>query len=64
LDTIVPNNQEIINLIEANIELLSPDELATFVTFKAHAGAFEANQYQRLDGYPRFPERFGQLFAL
>lgn len=63
LDTIVPNNREIINSIEANINLLASDELSAFAAFKVHAGAFEANQYRRMDGYPRFPERFGQLFT-
>lgn len=64
LDTLVPNNQEIINTIEANINLLNTDEFAAFVDFKIHAGAFEANQYSRLDSYPTFPKHFGNLFEV
>ena len=62
LDTIVPNNQEIINAVENNTHLLSPAAKFAFVKFKAHAVAFEQNQYERLDNYPTFPEEFEKEF--
>lgn len=64
LDKIVPNNRAIINSIEANLSLLDANELSAFAAFKVHAGAFEASQYRRIDSYPCFPERFGQLFTI
>lgn len=64
LDTIVPNNRKIINSVEANLSLLSPDEHEVFLQFKMHANAFETNQYRRIDGYPQFPQRFAVLFSV
>lgn len=63
LDRIVPNNHRITNLVGANKRLLDKDELEAFIAFSIHAGAFEANQYGRLDDYPLFPERFATLFS-
>jgi hypothetical protein len=61
LDTIVPNNTKIINAIEANVGLLTPEETLAFFDFKSHATAWERHQYQRLDTYPRFPVHFQEL---
>lgn len=58
LDTIVPNNIEIVNTIEANFRLLSKAEIYLFFLFKNHAKAFEQHQYTRLDNYPLFPQEF------
>lgn len=63
LDTIVPNNTKIINAIEANANLLSPDQTNAFMDFKLHATAFERHQYRRLDTYPRFPVHFEELLT-
>ncbi|MEA2205167.1 MAG: hypothetical protein QOE77_1943 [Blastocatellia bacterium] len=62
LDRIIPNNTRITNVIEANQELLDESALQAFIDFKLHAGAFEANQYDRLDSYPTFPESFSEIF--
>lgn len=62
LDTIVPNNWQIINLIEANRGLVSGAEYELFLGFKNHARAFEAHQHARLDDYPRFPRAFEEAF--
>jgi hypothetical protein len=62
LDTILPNNRRIINLIEANGELLSQAEREGFLLFKNHALAFERHQFDRLDAYPTFPESFQESF--
>jgi hypothetical protein len=61
LDTIVPNNTKIVNAVEANINLLSEDEMLAFFEFKSHATAWERHQYQRLDAYPQFPTQFAEL---
>jgi len=62
LDTIIPHNREIINAVEANINLISQDEYEHFVSFKNHALAFEKHQYNRLDTYPLFPGSFEERF--
>jgi hypothetical protein len=62
LDTVVPNNIRIMNIVESNAKLLTPDQYQIYVQFKNHAVAFERNQYHRLDRYPLFPENFEQEF--
>ena len=62
LDRIVPNNRKILNAIEANQQFLDAEALEAFIRFKLHAGAFEANQYGRVDDYPTFPETFADIF--
>ncbi|MBF6057747.1 HNH endonuclease [Thiomicrorhabdus heinhorstiae] len=64
LDTVIPNNQKITNLIEANIKLLPLTEYKAFLLFKHHASSFEANQYCRLDRYATFPEEFREVFEI
>jgi len=61
--TMIPNNTRIINIIEANIDWLSPEEYLVFVKFKHHAIAFENNTYERMDseGVPLFPSEFNEL---
>jgi hypothetical protein len=63
LDTILPNNVKIVNIIQNNAELLTPSQYAAFLSFKSHAQAFEQHQYDRLDSYPTFPEVFEKEFA-
>ena len=64
LDTIIPNNYKIINMIVKNVELLNEYEYEKFILFKNHAVSFEANQYSRLDNYQTFPEEFGKAFSI
>ena len=64
MSTIVPNNQKIINLIEANSSLLSYEDQKTFLLFKNHAISFEANQYCRMSDYSLFPNEFTERFHL
>jgi hypothetical protein len=63
LDTIIPNNHRIINLINGNTDLLSVSQSQAFSKFKIHAGAFERHQFERLDQYPTFPEEFEREFS-
>jgi HNH endonuclease len=62
LNTIIPNNTRIVNHIESNSKFLADEEFEVFLLFKAHAYAFESNQYNRLDSYPRFPSEFARIF--
>jgi hypothetical protein len=63
LDTIIPNNKKIVNLISQNQELLSPAQLREFLRFKTHSIAFEQNAIDRLEDYPRFPMSFPSEFG-
>jgi hypothetical protein len=62
LDTMLPNNRKIMNAVEANAALASPEQYAAFLDFKNHATGFERNQYNRLDSYPLFPTKFEEVF--
>jgi HNH endonuclease len=62
LDAIVPNNSELVNIVQNNLDLLSDKEYEAFLSFKNHAAAFEQNQYGRLDHYPTFPTDFESKF--
>jgi hypothetical protein len=62
LDTVIPNNQKINNMIEANIKLLNADDYKSFLLFKNHATSFEANQYCRVSSYALFPAEFSEKF--
>ena len=64
LDTVIPNNQKIVNVIENNIELLDAELYKEFLLFKNHSSSFEANQYCRLDRYATFPETFSEKFNI
>jgi hypothetical protein len=62
-DTIIPNNQRIINIVEANAELLPEREFHVLLMFKNHAIAFQEHWADRLDSYPRFPQSFEESFG-
>lgn len=63
LDRIIPNNQKILNLIDANWKLLSPEAVAASEKFRVHAEAYKHHVYDALDQYPTFPEEFGTVFS-
>lgn len=62
-DTIVPNNRTIINMIEANVELLNQPQIEAFADFRSHAEAYEDHVNNALDRYPTFPNKFEEAFA-
>ena len=64
LTTIIPNNRRILEIIDANRELLIPEELAVVEDFRVHAGALDLNYNSGRwrAGAPRFPAPFAQLF--
>lgn len=63
VDTVVPNNRTIINLIKANEKLLSPTQIDAFAEFCVHASAYEEHIRNPLDFYPTFPKKFEEEFA-
>jgi hypothetical protein len=63
LDTLLPNNRRIINIIEQNRALLDLEDLKSFAKFKVHALAYEKQQYGRTEYYPTFPEEFEKRFS-
>ena len=62
LETIIPNNKKLINLIEKNISMLDIEGKTLFYLFKEHAIAFEKHQYDPLERYPLFPIKFQEYF--
>jgi hypothetical protein len=61
IDTIIPNNRKIINLIDRNINLLSENEYEVACLFINHAEGFEKSAYKRLDYVPKFPKKFEEM---
>lgn len=61
LDTIVPNNTKIINLIENNTNLFTINEYKMCRKFIEHAKSFEHNCYIRSDSVPKFPIEFEEM---
>ena len=64
LDTVIPNNNKIINMVENNSSLIDASDYQEFIYFKNHAKCFEQNQYTRLDHYVTFPQSFAKAFGL
>ncbi|WP_310602269.1 toll/interleukin-1 receptor domain-containing protein [Anaerosporobacter sp.] len=62
-NTIIPNNQQIISILEDNLDILSQDESNIYYKFKIHANAFERNQIERQDSeaVPCFPLEFEKM---
>lgn len=65
MNTIIPNNRRILEVIDANAHLFGDAELALVEDFRVHAGALELNHTSSdwMAGSPRYPERFGELFS-
>ncbi len=63
LDTIVPNNRKIIEILRRHRALFSPTQYRTCTQFIEHAEAFELSCYERQDSdaVPRFPTDFTAL---
>ncbi len=65
LRTIIPNNRRILELVDANRQLLTSNELAVVEDFRVHAAALDLNYTSGRwrAAAPRFPEGFEHLFA-
>jgi len=63
VNTIIPNNNEIIELFENNSKEFTDFEIRCFNKFKIHARAFEFNQEKRLEinAVPCFPKEFEKM---
>lgn len=61
LDTIVPNNRKIINIIKNNQSAIDIKDLDVCTNFIEHAEGFEMNCYSRTEGVPRFPKEFEDM---
>jgi len=61
LDTIVPNNRKIINIININSHLIDVSDLELYYEFIEHAEGFERNCYERTEGVLRFPKGFEEV---
>jgi hypothetical protein len=64
LHAIIPNNRRILELIDANRDLLNGQELDVVEDFRVHAAALDLNYTsgQWRAGAPRFPGAFADLF--
>ncbi len=61
LDTIVPNNRKVINIINNNEYLIDVNDLDACYHFVEHAEGFERNCYKRTEGVLRFPVEFERV---
>jgi hypothetical protein len=62
---IIPNNRLILELVDANNDLLDNSELSVVEDFRVHAAALELNYTsgRRRAGAPRFPTAFAEMFS-
>lgn len=65
LNTIIPNNHEIVCEFEKCISLLSDKEVEIYKKFKIHADAFEKYTKGEIEreGVPRFPSDFEKMIS-
>lgn len=63
LDTIIPNNEEVTNLLVEHRAFFRIDRYRLCAAFIEHAKSFEMNAYERRDrdAVPRFPMEFREL---
>ena len=62
LSFIVPNNRKAILAIHAHKKYFDSTEYALACKFVEHAEGFESNCTKRVEGVPRFPTGFSELF--
>lgn len=64
IDRILPNNQKILNILDANIELIEDMSVIRVIeSFRVHAESYEKHVYHRLDSYQLFPNEFSEVFS-
>lgn len=61
-DTIIPNNQDIVDIIAANLDIVPDKARGPFMEFREHSDGFAQNNFGRLDYYPLFPQAFAEEF--
>lgn len=63
IDRILPNNRKILNLIDANEQLIKDISIINLVEeFRLHVESYEKHIYHRLDTYPLFPKKIEEVF--
>lgn len=62
LSLLAPNNRSIISAIRSNSGLFSAEEYAVCCLFFEHAEGFERNTIKPIEGVPRFPPGFKEIF--
>ncbi len=63
IDRILPNNRKILNIIDANTELINDISVISAIEkFRVHAESYEKHVYHRLDSYQLFPSEFSKVF--
>jgi len=63
INIIVPNNRKILNILDKNRNLISDSNILVAIEeFRVHVEGFEKHVEHRLDFYPQFPQKFGDLF--
>jgi len=64
IDKILPNNRKILNLIDANEDLIEDMlTIRAIEKFRLHVESYEKHVYQRLDSYQLFPTEFSEVFS-
>ncbi len=64
IDRILPNNQKILNILDANIELIEDMSVIRVIeSFRVHTESYEKHVYHRLDSYQLFPDGFSEVFS-
>jgi hypothetical protein len=64
IDRILPNNRKILNLIDANEDLIEDvSTIKAIEKFRVHVESYEKHVYERLDSYPLFPTEFLEIFS-
>lgn len=61
-ETIIPNNQDIVDIITANLDIVPDKAKGPFMKFREHSQGFAENNIGRLDYYPLFPQSFAEEF--
>ena len=64
LDTVVPNNRQIVEAIRKNADLFDSAGYEAGCEFIEHAEGFELNCYERVEGVPRFPTNFAETIEI
>jgi hypothetical protein len=63
LSLLVPNNRSVVSAIRENYPLFSAEEYRICCEFIEHAEGFERGSLEPLEGIPRFPSGFEEIFS-
>lgn len=64
MDSILPNNRKILNILDANANLIDDiSVIHTIEKYRVHVESYEKHVYYRLDSYQLFPNEFSEIFS-